>query len=133
MGNTFDGHDSAAEMLQKGAAAIVCDHDLKLGSSQIIVPDTRKFYGLLTAAWFGHPEKELILIGITGTNGKTTMATMIHHILTHAGAKAGLIGTAGTLAGTEPSERDESTPTTPKVFELYSIFRSMIEKGCKYC
>lgn len=132
-GNTFDGHDSAAEMLQKGAAAIVCDHDLKLGSSQIIVPDTRKFYGLLTAAWFGHPEKELILIGITGTNGKTTMATMIHHILTHAGAKAGLIGTAGTLAGTEPIERDESTPTTPKVFELYSIFRSMIEKGCKYC
>ncbi len=132
-GTSFDGHDAAAEMLEKGAAAVVCDHDMKLGGRQIIVPDTRKFYGLLTAAWFDHPEKELILVGITGTNGKTTMATMIHHILTHAGAMAGLIGTAGTFAGNEPIERDDSTPTTPKVSELYSIFRTMVQKGCRYC
>lgn len=132
-GNSFDGHTAAEEMLEKGAAVVVCDHDLGLRDRQIIVEDTRRFYGLLTAAWFGHPERELILVGITGTNGKTTMATMIHHILTYAGAKAGLIGTAGTFAGNEPLERDESTPTTPKVFELYSIFRTMIEKQCKYC
>lgn len=130
-GESFDGHTAAAEMLEKGAAAVVCDHDLGLGKKQLIVSDTRKFYGLLTAVWFDHPERELVLVGITGTNGKTTMATMIHYILTCAGVKAGLIGTAGTLAGSEPLERDDSTPTTPKVFELYKIFRIMLEKGCK--
>ena len=132
-GNKFDGHTAAADMLSKGAAAVVCDRDLGLKDRQIIVADTRKFYGLLVAEWFDHPEKELILVGITGTNGKTTMATMIHHIITCAGGKAGLIGTAGTLCGKEPLERDDSTPTTPKVFELYEIFRTMADKGCKYC
>lgn len=130
-GERFDGHTAAAEMLEKGAAAVVCSHDLGLKDRQIIVDDTRKFYGLLTAAWFGHPEKQLTLIGITGTNGKTTMATMIHHILSFAGIKAALISTAGTYCGTEPVERDESTPTTPKVYELYYLFRQMLEKGCK--
>ncbi len=132
-GTAFDGHDMAAQAVEKGAAAVVCDHDLKLGSKQIITADTRKFYGLLTAAWFDHPERELILVGITGTNGKTTMSTMIHHILTHAGAKAGLIGTAETLIGTQSVTRDDKTPTTPMVFELYSLFREMVKKGCKYC
>ncbi len=132
-GNSFDGHSAAEEMLEKGAAVVVCDHDLKLGSKQIIVSDTRKFYGLLIAAWYDHPEKQLILVGVTGTNGKTTMTTMIHHILTYAGAKAGLIGTAGTLIGKAPLDRDDSTPTTPKVSELYAIFRRMVSEGCKYC
>ena len=132
-GGSFDGHTAAADMLAKGAAAVVCDRDLGLGAKQIIVSDTRKFYGLLVAEWFDHPEKELILVGITGTNGKTTMATMIHHIITYAGGKSGLIGTAGTLCGKEPMKRDDSTPTTPKVFELYEIFRTMVDNGCKYC
>lgn len=132
-GGSFDGHSAAAEMLEKGAAAVVCGHDLGLGNKQIITDDTRKFYGLLTAAWFDHPEKQLILAGVTGTNGKTTLATMIHHILSFMGEKTGLIGTTGALIGNEPVERDDSTPTTPKVFELYKIFREMADKGCKYC
>lgn len=132
-GGSFDGHSAAADMLQKGAAAVVCDHDLGLGDSQIIVSDVRKFYGLLTAAWYGHPERELTLVGLTGTNGKTTMATMLHHILSTLGNKTGLIGTAGTFIGSEPVERDESTPTTPKVSELYAIFRLMADSGCRYC
>ena len=132
-GARFDGHTVAADMLAKGAAAVVCDHDLGLGGRQIITADTRKFYGLLTAAWFDHPEKELTLVGITGTNGKTTLATMVHDILSYTGVKTGLIGTTGALIGNEPVERDDSTPTTPKVFELYKLFRMMADKGCKYC
>ena len=132
-GARFDGHDAAKDMLDKGAAAVVCERDLGLGAKQIITTDSKKFYGLMVAKWFDHPENELILVGITGTNGKTTMATMIHHIITCAGGKAGLIGTAGTLCGNEPLTRDDSTPTTPKVFELYEIFRTMADKGCKYC
>ena len=132
-GARFDGHTAAAEMLEKGAAAVVCDHDLGLGDRQIVVSDTRKFYGHLTAAWFDHPEKQLTLIGITGTNGKTTLATMVHDILSYTGEKTGLIGTTGALIGNEPVERDDSTPTTPKVYELYKIFRMMADEGCKYC
>ncbi len=132
-GARFDGHTAAAEMLEKGAAAVVCDHDLGLGDRQIVVSDTRKFYGHLTAAWFDHPEKQLTLIGITGTNGKTTLATMVHDILSYTGEKTGLIGTTGALIGNEPVERDDSTPTTPKVYELYKIFRMMADQGCKYC
>ena len=132
-GARFDGHTAAAEMLEKGAAAVVCDHDLGLGDRQIVVSDTRKFYGHLTAAWFEHPEKQLTLIGITGTNGKTTLATMVHDILSYTGEKTGLIGTTGALIGNEPVERDDSTPTTPKVYELYKIFRMMADQGCKYC
>lgn len=132
-GASFDGHSAAADMLAAGAAVVVTSRDLGLKDRQIIVRDTRRFYGLLTAAWFDHPERKLILVGITGTNGKTTMATMIHHALTYAGAMAGLIGTAQTLIGKEPVLRNEDTPTTPKVFELYELFSEMIEKGCRYC
>lgn len=132
-GERFDGHSAAADMINAGAAAVVCDRDLGLKDKQIITADTRKFYGLLTAAWFSHPEKKLILVGITGTNGKTTIATMIHHVLTHAGAMAGLISTAGTFIGREAVPRDESTPTTPRVYELYELFDVMVQKGCRYC
>ncbi|MGN1107503.1 MAG: UDP-N-acetylmuramoyl-L-alanyl-D-glutamate--2,6-diaminopimelate ligase, partial [Huintestinicola sp.] len=131
-GGRFDGHTAAGEMLEKGAAAVVCDRDLGLGGKQIIVSDTRKFYGLLVAEWFDHPEKELILVGVTGTNGKTTMTTMIHHIITYAGGKAGLIGTAGILCGKEPLKK-EGDFTTPMVFGLYELFRTMVDNGCKYC
>ena len=56
-GGNFDGHNSAAEMLEKGAAAVVCEYDLGLGNKQIITPDTRQLYGEICASWFGHPEK----------------------------------------------------------------------------
>ena len=84
-GARFDGHTAAAEMLEKDAAAVVCDHDLGLGDRQIVVSDTRKFYGHLTAAWFDHPEKQLTLIGITGTNGKTTTTALTGEIMTMPG------------------------------------------------
>lgn len=130
-GASFDGHDAAAQMLENGAAAVVCGYDLGLGSSQIIVEDTRRFYGLLAAAWFGHPERKMKLIGVTGTNGKTTITTIIHHILNENGLKTALIGTAGTLIGNEEIKRDDSTPTTPKVYELYFLLSLMAEKGCQ--
>ena len=79
-GNSFDGHSAAEEMLEKGALCVVTEYDLGL-KRQIITSDTRKFYGLLCAAWFEHPERHLRLVGITGTNGKTTTATLIKDIL----------------------------------------------------
>lgn len=132
-GGSFDGHSAAKEMIGKGAAAVICDHDTGLGDRQIIVNDVRSFYGRLVAEWYGHPEREMTLVGVTGTNGKTTMTAMLHHILGELGGRTGLIGTAGTFIGDTPVDRDESTPTTPKVSELYAIFRRMADEGCKYC
>ena len=81
------------EMLEKGAAAVVVERDLGLGKQQILVPNTYIFYGQLCAAWFGHPEREMTFIGVTGTNGKTTTTNVIKHILTANGYLVGLIGT----------------------------------------
>ena len=128
-GKNFDGHSAAEEMLEKGAMCVIADHDLGL-RKQIVVSDTRKVYGLLCAAWFDHPERFLKLIGVTGTNGKTTVATLIKDVLTDNGKKVGFIGTTGVLIKGKPIDSDQSTPTTPRVFELYRIFYDMIKKGC---
>ena len=86
-GGSFDGHSAAEEMLEKGAAAVITERDLGLGDRQIIVENSREFYGGLCAKWFDHPEKKLELIGVTGTNGKTTITNVIKHILTSNGHK----------------------------------------------
>ena len=80
-GGSFDGHDAAKEMLEKGAAVVITERDLGLGDKQIITDNSRKFYGKLCAAWFDHPEKKIKIIGVTGTNGKTTITNVIKNIL----------------------------------------------------
>lgn len=127
-GNSFDGHSFASKASEIGAALIVADHDLGL-KNQLVVPDTRKFYGGLCAAWFDHPERKMKLIGITGTNGKTTMTTLIKEILTKNGHKVGLIGTIQNEIGDEviPTEN-----TTPMAFDFMRILALMASKGCEY-
>lgn len=131
-GRNFDGHDAAAEMMEKGAVCVVCERDIGLEGDMVLVPDARRFYGLLCAAWFGHPEQKLRLIGVTGTNGKTTMATMIASVLSGSGKKVGFIGTTGVQINGKDVERDESTPTTPRVSELYGLFAKMADEGCEF-
>ncbi|MBP3379798.1 MAG: UDP-N-acetylmuramoyl-L-alanyl-D-glutamate--2,6-diaminopimelate ligase [Ruminococcus sp.] len=128
-GGSFDGHTAAAEMLEKGAAAVVCEHDLGLGKRQIITENSRKLYGELCAAWFGHPERKMTLIGVTGTNGKTTITNVIKHILMANGHKTGLIGTIRNEIGDDvlPTEN-----TTPMAYELMSVFDKMAAAGCEY-
>lgn len=132
-GTKFDGHSAAEEVMAMGAVCVIAEHDTGIKGSQIIVEDSKRFYGLLCAAWNFHPEKKLKLIGVTGTNGKTTMATMIYEILSRNGRKCGFIGTTGALICGAPVERDDSTPTTPRVSELYKIFGKMVNAGCEYC
>ncbi len=130
-GKNFDGHSVAKDMLNIGAACVICEKDLGL-ERQVIVSNSREFYGLLCAAWFDHPEKELKLVGVTGTNGKTTMATLIKDILNETGHKVGFIGTTGATINGKPVKTDASTSTTPRAFELYSVFAEMLKKGCSY-
>ncbi|MDE6659072.1 MAG: UDP-N-acetylmuramoyl-L-alanyl-D-glutamate--2,6-diaminopimelate ligase, partial [Eubacterium sp.] len=128
-GNTFDGHSVAKEMLEKGAAAVVTQMDLGL-EKQVVVSDTRQIFSSICADFFGNPAEKLKLIGLTGTNGKTTTTFLIKQILEQTGKKVGLIGTVQNMIG------DEVFPakyTTPDPYELQSLFKKMVEAGCEYC
>jgi UDP-N-acetylmuramoyl-L-alanyl-D-glutamate--2,6-diaminopimelate ligase len=128
-GGNFDGHTAAADMLERGAAAVVCDHDLGLGEKQIITDDTRVLYGKVCAAWFGHPERKIKMIGVTGTNGKTTITNVIKHILMSTGHKTGLIGTIRNEIGDEAFETGNTTPMT---YEFMKLLNRMVNEGCEY-
>ena len=128
-GNSFDGHDAAAEMLEKGAAAVVCQRDLGLGEKQIIVDNTRFFYGKLCSAWFGHPERKLKMLGVTGTNGKTTTTSVIKHILMTTGHKTGLVGTIQNEIGDQVLHTDNTTPMT---YDFMQLLAKMADAGCEY-
>lgn len=127
-GEHFDGHDHAAESVAKGAAAVLCERDLGL-SCQILTDNTRKAYGTVCGNWFQNPAAEMKMIGVTGTNGKTTVTNLIKRILTASGVKVGLIGTIQNEIGDEvfPTEK-----TTPDAYELQGLFRRMADAGCDY-
>lgn len=127
-GVRFDGHNHATQAVSKGAAAIVVSRDLGL-KNQILVEDTRLAYGLACANFFGNPARKLKLLGVTGTNGKTTITYLVKNILEAAGKKVGLIGTIHNEIG------DMTLPakyTTPDPVQLHAMFARMVEAGCEY-
>lgn len=134
-GGSFDGHTAAAEMLEKGAAVVVCERDLGLGDRQIITDNSRELYGKLCAAWFGHPERRMTMIGVTGTNGKTTITNIIKYLLTGNrfktgdNPKTGLIGTIRNEIGDEILHTEN---TTPMAYEFMELLKRMADEGCKY-
>lgn len=128
-GAAFDGHSVAGEMLSKGACAVVVEKDMGL-DNQVIVEDTRGIFSYICANFFSNPAEKLKLIGLTGTNGKTTTTFLIKQILENVGKKVGLIGTVQNMIG------DEAYPakyTTPDPYELQKLFAQMVEAGCDYC
>ncbi|MDE5584445.1 MAG: UDP-N-acetylmuramoyl-L-alanyl-D-glutamate--2,6-diaminopimelate ligase [Ruminococcus sp.] len=128
-GEHFDGHTMAEEAVKKGAVAVVCERDLGLGELQIITENSRTLYGKVCSAWFGHPEKKLKMIGVTGTNGKTTITSVIKHILTENGHKTGLIGTIQNEIGNEVIHTDNTTPFT---FDFMELLDRMVKAECEY-
>ncbi len=128
-GNSFDGHSVAKDMLSKGAAGIVVERDLGL-EKQVIVKDTRAVFSKICANYFGNPAEKLKLIGITGTNGKTTTTFLIKQILENMGKKVGLIGTVQNMVG---SEIYPAKYTTPDPYELQGLFKMMVDANCEYC
>ena len=134
-GARSDGHDFVAEALGRGAAALMLQADRAgwLGGHGLptaVVPDTRAVLPRLAATFYGEPSRRLDLIGVTGTNGKTTTAYMIESIFRTLGEKAGLIGTVGaTVAGRAvPLER-----TTPEAPDLQRLFADMAGAGVRRC
>ena len=124
-----DGHAYIPSALEKGAAALLVEdvpEDLPRQVTCVQVSDCRAALAHLGAVWYGHPEKQLRLIGVTGTNGKTTVTHLIRHVLEKNGEKCGLIGTNGVFFG---EIARESARTTPESLELYGILREMCDAG----
>ncbi len=123
-----DGHDFAQAAAASGAAAVICERDLGL-DNQLIVPNVREAFALMCENFMGQPLSRLKLIGITGTNGKTSATFITKQVLERSGHKCGLIGTIQNMIGDQALHTEFTTPDT---YELHSLFARMAEAGCEY-
>ena len=132
-GTEADGHSFIENAISSGAVAVVAQ-DKPLGENQsvswIYVSDSRRALALMASTFYGHPSKELQLVGITGTNGKTTIATLLHEIHMLMGFKAGLLSTIQVLMG---NDSFPATHTTPDPLQINEYLRKMVDAGCEYC
>lgn len=129
-GYKSDGHDYIPEAVKNGAIAVLCKKEPDDASiPHILTENPRKALAVLAANWYGHPAEGLKLIGVTGTNGKTTTTTLIKSLLEHRGEKVGLIGTNRNMIGSIELDTERTTPEAP---ELHALFREMADAGCTY-
>ena len=129
-GFAMDGHRFIPMALEKGAAVIFCEQVPEQACIYVQLSSTRKALALAAANWFGHPAEQMTMIGVTGTNGKTTSTYLLKHILEQTrGAKVGLVGTIQNMIGDEVLYTER---TTPESFELQALFRQMLDAGCTH-
>ncbi|NLL51946.1 MAG: UDP-N-acetylmuramoyl-L-alanyl-D-glutamate--2,6-diaminopimelate ligase [Peptococcaceae bacterium] len=121
-----DGHDFAAQAVQAGAKALLVERYLELNVPQIKVRDTRQAVGYLAAAFYNYPSRELELVGVTGTNGKTTVTHLVEEIARLEGKRTGMIGTLGSRINglSLPGQH-----TTPESTEIQKLLKAMVDKG----
>lgn len=127
-GRSFDGHTAAAAMLEKGACAVVTQRPLGL-ANELVVDDTRLAYARMCQNFFGNPQKGLTLVAVTGTNGKTTVTSIVKQALCNLGIQTGLIGTICCEIG------DMVIPakfTTPEAWDICALFARMRAAGCTH-
>ena len=128
-GARVDGHKFADEVLKNGAATVIVSEDLGL-EEQVLVDNTREVYAVMCKNLFGAECDKMTLIGITGTNGKTTTAFIVKDILKELGVSSGLIGTVKNMVG----EKEFHTElTTPDPYDMHKLFKMMADDGIKYC
>jgi UDP-N-acetylmuramoyl-L-alanyl-D-glutamate--2,6-diaminopimelate ligase len=129
-GYQSDGHHYIGAAVLRGAACILCEEKPEADIPYIIMGNTRRGLAVIASNWYNNPSSELTLIGVTGTNGKTTTTNLIKAIIEKCtGAKVGLIGTNHNMIGDRILE---TAHTTPESFELHKLFREMADDGCKY-
>lgn len=138
VGTAVDGHTFIESCVAKGCAAVVLSNkaympkepsDKELSTTYILVENTDHALGLLASQWFGNPSHELTLVGVTGTNGKTTIATLLYKLVRALGHKAGLLST---VVNYIDDEAIAATHTTPDAIALNSLLRRMVDAGCEY-
>ena len=132
-GTQSDGHRYIASAIERGAKSIICEEMPEVRNADVayvVVEDTNIAMAHMAAAFYDHPSEELRLVGVTGTNGKTTTATLLYDMFMAMGYKAGLISTVIYRIG----ERSvASTHTTPDSIRLNHMMREMVDEGCDYC
>ncbi len=126
-----DGHDFAAQAVQRGAAALVVERPLGLGVPELVVDSVRAKMAPIAARFYGHPSRELRVLGVTGTNGKTTSAYLLRALLESAGEQCGLLGTVKSVIGAR--ERAVQRTTTPEAIDLQAQLREMCGGGDRAC
>ena len=132
-GTQSDGHDYISAAIESGAKAVICEQlpeQLNGEVSYVVVEDSNAAMADMAAAFYDYPSEELKLVGVTGTNGKTTVATLLYDLFTMMGHSVGLISTVVYRVG----EREiTSTHTTPDAIRLNAMLREMVDAGCDYC
>ncbi len=136
VGTAVDGHTFIDKCVQQGAAAVVLSDEKYMqtsspedGVTYILVKDTDKALGLIASEWFGRPSEKLTLVGVTGTNGKTTIATLLYKLVRQMGHKVGLLST---VCNYIEDEAVPATHTTPDAIELNGLLARMVNAGCEY-
>lgn len=133
VGNITDGHDYIDEVIEKGATTIVYEKDIKEfkgGVTYIKVADTHATVGIIASNFYGNPSRKIKLVGVTGTSGKTTTATLLYKLFRDLGYKAGLIGTIENKINDKSYEAHRTTPDSVTLNELLT---EMVDEGCEYC
>ncbi len=129
-GSRADGHDFAAAAIERGAVALVVERPVEPNVPQLVVPSARVAMAAVADEFFGRPTEQLEVAGVTGTNGKTTTAFLLHSILAAAGRSPGLLGTVEARVGGRPRTLER---TTPEAIDLQRLFREMLDAGDRSC
>ena len=133
-GTVVDGHNFIGKAVESGAKAVICQHIpdevADKDATFVVVEDTNTAMGVMASNFYGNPSHELKVVGVTGTNGKTTIATLLYDLVQSMGYKAGLISTVVYKVG---AKEIVSTHTTPDAIRLNAMMREMVDEGCEYC
>ncbi len=132
VGVKVDGHDYIAKAVEQGAVAVVCQHlpeKVDKGVAYVVVENSDIALGMMADNYYGHPSRQLQLVGITGTNGKTTTVTLLHRLFRQQGLHVGLLST---IVNKIDEVEVAATHTTPDALQLNSLLRQMVDAGCQY-
>ncbi len=127
-GSRYDGHQFAVEACARGASALLVERPVQVGVPQVVVPSVRAAMGPLSSAFWGHPSRQLEVVGVTGTNGKGTVAWLVRAVLESGGLPCGVVGTLGAWAGDGWCALDRTTPEAP---ELHALLARMVRAGLR--
>lgn len=128
-----DGHKYIADSIASGARTIVCNEysdPIPADVTIVKVSDTAQALGIMASAFYNNPSKQINLIGVTGTNGKTTVATLLYETFTGLGFRCGLISTIKYIIG---EKEQEASHTTPDAVTVQKLLQEMVNEGCEYC
>lgn len=125
-GSHTDGHEHAADAVAKGATVVVAERTLETGTTEVLVPSVREAMGLIAGSFYGRPSDAMVVIGVTGTNGKTTTTYLLERIFAAAGMGAGMIGTTGVRIDGRTVAYDRTTPEAP---DLHRLLADMRQRG----